>query len=401
MDPKLVFPFSHNNNYSLVKKFDSTTKFGYSYLNKELIDLSLGSCGCFPLGFDRTDFIDYVNGQLYKMPFLSGDYLTTNEYVLELADIMFDISNGYHSIFGINGSNAVEAAIKVAQVYQNLTGNKSKKLMLGFENSYHGSTYLSGSISGSTYFHNTFGRESNCKTLSYENVEEQINNLGPNNICCLIVETCSWQNGLHPKQLDWWLSLQDICNKNNIVLIVDDIAFCGYKTGKYFGFPSEIKPDVICTGKAMTGGYFSLSNCLINQKMFDVVKNPRFLHGFSYTFSMPGILSALYYTNVVKTEKVCEEYDSVKVVSESMFNRLKEINTVKQVRNYGLTWCIDIDTNKTEDEFADLFVQNGMYLGLWNHPSHKKQILIHTPSILSDYYFSNIEHRLSNLLKNV
>lgn len=403
MVQKLVFPFSLNNNPGDIKDFESTTRFGYKHQGQDLIDLSLGSCGCFPMGFDRIDFIDNVSTSLAKFPFLSGDFTTTNSHILELSDNFYNISNGYRSIFGINGSNAVEAAIKVVQYYRNQTGSK-KELLLGFENSYHGSTYMSSSISGSTYFHNDLGRNSKCRTLAYgsiSDIKRQIDLLGSENISCLIIETCSWQNGLLLNDKQWWQQLRELCTQNDIFFIIDDIAFCGFKTGQYFGFDLDISPDIICLGKAMTGGYFPLSNCLINEKLFEVIKDVRFIHGFSYTFNMAGIFSALYYMRVAEEENINLQYDAVKNVSSSIFNNLTNIESVKETRNYGLTWCMDIETNKTEKELFDLFVEEGLYLGLWNNPSKRKQILVHTPNVLDDYYFTEIDKRLTSTFKKI
>jgi putrescine aminotransferase len=406
MDSNLIFPFSHNNNHANIKNFSSVIDYGYEYKGQELIDLSLGSCGCFPLGFKRVDFASAIYKQLQEYPFLSGDFLTTNDHVTELSRRLSDLSGGYRSIFALSGSDTVEASIKVARTYQSLRGKSTKKLMLGFENSYHGSTFLSSSISGSTYIHAIQGRHPECRTLpnidDVAHLTKIIDDLGPENICCLIVESCSWQAGLYPHTKEWWKQLREVCRSREIVFIIDDIAFCGAKTGKYFGFHEGLNPDIICTGKALSGGYSPLSCCLINDEMFQMIKEPRFLHGFSYSFSMSGIISALHYLNVIDSEKIYNQYSTVSDASKKLFDGLAEIKSVKAIRNYGLTWCIDIDFSEiSEEKMFQLFVDNGMFLGLWNHPSKHKQILIHTPNVYDDSYFFRLSKNMTALLKAI
>jgi adenosylmethionine-8-amino-7-oxononanoate aminotransferase len=218
----------------------------------------------------------------------------------------------------------------------------------------------------------------------------------------LIIENSSWPAGLYSYSKDWWIRLQSICKQNDIIFIIDDIAFCGGKTGKFFGFESYIIPDIVCAGKALSGGYFPLSVCLISQQLYEVVKETRFMHGFSYTFSMSGIISALHYLNVLDKEKVYDQYDTIKYVADGMFNSLLDIPSVKDVRNYGLTWCIDLNIdNATNDYLVDLFFKNGLYLGLWNSPAVTKRVLIHIPNILDYEYFDNIKTRLTSVMKSL
>jgi adenosylmethionine-8-amino-7-oxononanoate aminotransferase len=400
--PKILFPFAINSDPSKIRTFESCTKWGYKHLDTDVIDMSLGSCGCLPLGFTRTDFAQAVQENHY--PFLSGDFLTTNEHIIELSDKLFSLSNGYNSIFAVSGSDTVEAALKVAKLYHNLKGNTSKKIMLGFEESYHGSTFLSSSVSGSTYFHDINGRHPDCYSLPYDldKVEIIIKDLGAENISSLIIETCSWQAGLFSYSKEWWTRLQELCNRNNIIFIIDDIAFCGGKTGKFFGFDSYITPDIICAGKALSGGYFPLSVCLISEEIYSITKETRFMHGFSYSFSMSGILSALHYLKTLDAERIYEQYDLIKETATVIFDNLKNLPSVKDVRNYGLTWCIDLNIeNITNDYLIELFFKNGLYLGLWNSPAITKRILIHIPNIHDDNYFNTVNARLTAVLKNI
>lgn len=395
MDPKLIFPFAVNKQREKVTLFDSTHTWGYTKDNVNYIDLSLGSCGCLPLGFKRTDFFDAVQSKLQDFPFLSGEFLTTNKYVIELSDKLYNLSGGYRSVFTVSGSDAIETAIKTAKHYQ---GN-SKKYILGFENSYHGCTYLSSSVSGTTYLHETYGRDSSCITVPWDlyEVERVMKDLS-GQISCLVIESCSWQAGLHSFDSEWWQRLERLCRDNKIIFIVDDVAFCGGKTGKFFGYDSSITPDMICVGKAFSGGYYPLSACLVNERIYDVVKETRYFHGFSYSFNMSGILSTLHYLNVLDNENIYNEYPVIVETADKIFQSLN-YNCLTGIRNYGLTWCLDIKTGSlTDEDVSKLFLDNGLFLGVWNSPTHTGQLLIHVPNINDAQYFNQLEQRLNCVL---
>jgi adenosylmethionine-8-amino-7-oxononanoate aminotransferase len=399
MDPKLIFPFTVNSLRDQIINFGSTYEWGYQKDNRKVIDLSLGF-GSFPLGMSRSDFIKTVSNKMMDFTFIGGDHKTTNDAVLELSEKLYTLSGGYRSIFNMSGSIAVESAIKVGKYYQ---GN-TRDLILGFENSYHGSTYLSSSISCTTYMHNIQGRESNCRTISWDldETKEIIKSLGEDNISCVVVESCSWQAGLRPQSVEWWRELKNICSTNGILLIVDDIALCGAKTGKFFGFDDYIKPDIICAGKALTGGFYPLSDTLITEEIYQGIKDKWWGHGFTYGFNMSGVLSALHYQDVIEKESIYDKYTDVADTSTHLFNNYLQYESVKAVRNYGTYWCVDIDIkDQTDADILKLFFDNGLYLGIWNDPISKKQILIQTPNMKNDSYYQQLDEGLNLVFKNL
>lgn len=404
MTPKLIFPFAYNNRLDQVTKFDRQTTWGYTKDNKDFIDLSLGSCGSFPLGFKRQDFAEYVASKSKDFAHLSGEFLTTNDTILNLSDTYYNYSNGYRSIFSLSGSDAVESAIRIASLYHKLNDSSNKTLMLGFEDSYHGSTYMSSSISGSTYFHHLFGRHPMCVTLSYDivSITNRIYELGPDNISCLIVETCSWQAGLYEQSEDWWKAIRKICRENNIIFIVDDIAFSGAKTSRFFGYTPIAEPDIVCFGKAISGGYYPLSGVLVNDKLYTAIQDIKFTHGFTYSFSQSGMLSALYYNEVVKNENILENFDSVHQAGATLVENLKNIKCVSRSRNYGMLWCLDLDIKPyTDTEISNVFLNNGLYLGLWNDISRTPRILLQMPTVYDEVYINQLQSRLQNTLSQL
>jgi putrescine---pyruvate transaminase len=390
---KIIFPFSSNSEIPKPISFDEVWMYGYKKDNKDYIDLSLGSCGCFPLGFVNPEFINTVSKELSKFPFISGDFKTSNRYVDLLSEKFYDLSNGYYSIFSLSGSDAVETALRVCHLYNKESGY-NKYIKVGMKDSYHGSTYLSSSVSGSTYIHDMFGRDKNCVTTDWDldSIEKQLSD----EVECIIIETCSWQSGLYDQSEEWWTRVRNLCDKHNILLIIDDVAFSGGKTGQFFGYKSYMKPDIICFGKAVSGGFFPLSGCLISQRIHDCIKDAYFLHGFSYSFNMPGIISSLKYLEILEKNQVFDNFSNVRNKSFNAIN----VKGVKEIRSYGTMFCLDLESNQSSNLF-ETFLECGIYLGLWNITMHNNRLLIQCPVQVDESYLLMLNQRLNLAMKKI
>ena len=384
MTTNIIFPYA-SNSIQPIRKIEQYTDYGFIENGNEYLDLSLGACGCFPLGFKRKDIIDAVSARMVNNPFCGGEFYITNDAVIELSDRIAKMSGGYKSAFALSGSDAVEGAIRLAQMY-----NKRNKF-LGFCNSYHGSTYLSSSVSDATYMTGMFGKDPRCVVSDY-NLD-----MITDDLCAVVVETSSWQNGLYDPGIEFWEGLRAICTKKNIVLIVDDIAMCGGKTGTFFGWQDRIRPDIFTMGKAMTGGYFPLSAVCANQKIFDVVKYDVFVHGFSYSFSLSGIYSALAYMDIVESEQLLEKQPKLESWGKLMCQRLKDAGLIKDYSNYGLLFNMVLLTEKPMDStFESFLYQYGINAGMWNEGG--TGVLFVIPLTAPAMWFEDIEYRFLQAL---
>ena len=377
---KLLFPFNRNTDHSNSRKIDYYTQFGFKENGNDLIDLSLGACGCFLLGFDRKDIIQYVTNKMVDNPFVGGEYMATNQAVIDLTNKLYKLSGGYRSVFSLSGSDAVEGAIKLAKLYHSAKGN-NRKYILGIKDSYHGSTYLTSSI-GQLPYMNTEPADV-CIALPSDKLVDFIKN---NSVSCLVIETCSWTKGLHQHTTQYWNELRTVCCEYDVVFILDDIAMCGGKTGSFFGFNADLEPDIFTVGKALTGGYFPLSATLVNDRINEVVKHEFFGHGFTYTFSLSGIYSTIKYLEILETENLLVRHDSLVNTAVSLFTKMG-----LTFRNYGLMF--DVDINSTDEQ---TFYNSGLNIGVWNNGQDNLMLVI--PLTAGTEYFNQLEERLFSAL---
>jgi adenosylmethionine-8-amino-7-oxononanoate aminotransferase len=381
---KLIFPYVLNSDPQLreIKKY---TEFGFIENGDEFLDLSLGNCGCFPLGFKRQDIINRVADQMKDMAFCSGEFYTTNSAVLELGQRLYDMSGGYRSVFALSGSDSIEGAVRLAQLYN------GRNKFLGFKKSYHGSTYLSSSISDATYMTDFFGKDPRCVISDY-NLDSITDDL-----CAVVIETSSWQNGLYNPGKEFWDGLRKTCTEKNIVLIVDDIAMCGGKTGTFFGWTGMIEPDIFTMGKALTGGYFPLSATMVSEKIFNKMKDVPFCHGFSYSFSLSGVYSTLAYLDVLEKENILAEHPKLLRWMTKLCARLTERSLIKDFNNFGLVFNLNLHHDKPlENVFEQFLYQYGISAGMWNEGG--SGLLIIVPLNATSMWFEELEFKLIQAL---
>lgn len=171
---------------------------------------------------------------------------------------------------GPTGTNAVEAAIKLARKYT------QRDKVIYFEDSFHGMTYGSMSISGRS---NRYLREeykTNVVEMPYDDnensiqlIEEYLNNCSLENIpAAIIIETIQAEGGVKVARKEWLEKITELAKKNNVLLIIDEIQTgCG-RTGTFFSFEiADIQPDIICLSKSLSGYGLPFSINLLNPKI--------------------------------------------------------------------------------------------------------------------------------------
>lgn len=384
IDSKLIFPYAQNSRQAL-RVIDEYTEYGFIDNNIALMDLSLGSCGCFPIGFKRNDIVSTVHNQMEQHPFTSGEFFATNRAVIKLGEKLYTMSGGYRAMFALSGSDAIEGALRMAQMYNH------RNKFLGFKKSYHGSTYMSSSVSDATYMTSVFGKDPRCIVSDY-NLDMLTDDL-----CAVVIETASWQNGLYNPGNDFWQGLRKVCTEKNIVLIVDDIAMCGGKTGTFFGWAGMIQPDIFTMGKALTGGYFPLSATMANEKIYNKMKDNLWPHGFSYSFSLSGIYSTLAYLDIIEKEQLFDNYARLVQLTKDITDRLLVDGLIKGYNNHGLVFNLELLQDKPLEEIFERFLyKHGLSAGLWNEGG--SGLLFIVPLNAPNDWFIRLESNLFNAL---
>lgn len=287
--------FYRNINHTYPVAVRSEGVYIYDADGKRYLDAS-GGAVVVSIGHGVKEITEAAVSQMNQLTYAHSSQFT-NPHQEELAQLMADLSPGgnYHLISLTGGSEAVEAAIKVARQYHIERGNTSKHLVIGRQQSYHGSTLGALSVTGyhsrrqkflpmllpfdliepCNCYQCPFGKTyPECGLECATSLEASIQRLGPENVAAFIAETLvGTAAGAPVPPLEYFQMIREICDRYDILFIADEVM-CGMgRTGKTFAIEHwGIKPDLIATGKGMASGYAPLSGLLVSDHMYRVFK---------------------------------------------------------------------------------------------------------------------------------
>lgn len=331
--------------------------------NKKVIDRVM-HYGCFTLGYDQPDIVKSVCKTLRNIkPEIAdikdgSDKLRLNSQTFKLQEELYKLTN-FHSFYALSGSDANEGAIKLASAYHHVQGNNNKKYILSISPSYHGSTYLTSAVGCDTVMDDPFYTLSKpdniCRIDRSYLTAGLLDNHDWDSVSTIILETCPQSNYIEPFTNEFWFNIARIQHTYDVVVIIDDILMGGGKTGTYVGWKDfPIVPDICTMGKAITGGFFPLSVTLYSQKIKDSLpKDFRWQHGYTYSFSIAGIASALEYLKLLDLKQYKDIMKEAKKILDKYtvtnFGNYFYINVNKEDRLYM------IPLNASEEYFKILY----------------------------------------------
>ncbi len=217
------------------------------------------------LGHAHPKLIETINKQSKKLWHVSNAFLIPEGEML--AKRLVKISFADKVIFQNSGTEATEAAIKVARRYFYSIGKPKKNRILCIKNSFHGRTLAAIHASGSKKMTEGFGPKvagfDHFKFGDHNALKKKIKK----NTAAVMVETILGEGGIKVIP-DWCLKeLRKICDKKNILLILDEVQ-CGIgRSGDFFAFDkSRVKPDIVPIAKGIGGG-FPIGAVLMNKKV--------------------------------------------------------------------------------------------------------------------------------------
>ena len=224
----------------------------------------------------------------------------TNPSASLLAKKLIDIApNGLKKVFySGDGASAVEVALKMAFQYWLIKGKKNKNKFVCLKGGYHGDTLGAVSVGGIDEFHSTFKPLlfESYKVSSYDSSDSTISELGnllekkADSIAALILEPyVQAAGGIKVAKEGYLKDIKKLCDKFNILLILDEVATGFGRTGEMFACDHDnVCPDILVLGKGLTGGYLPLSATITTNDIFETFLGEHeelkaFFHGHSYS----------------------------------------------------------------------------------------------------------------------
>jgi adenosylmethionine-8-amino-7-oxononanoate aminotransferase len=273
-----------------------------------------------------------------------------------------------HACFYSGGSEAVEAAIKLARHYHVMQGRNSKYKVLSRRRSYHGATLYALGVGGVAsrqapyipYLPTTpkqvecypyrcpFGEGHDCCNLACaDDLERVINEVGADSVACYIAEpiVAAAGPGLTPPP-GYYERISEICRAHEIVFISDEVVTGWGRTGKAFGIEHwQAEPDVIVSAKGLAGGYAPLSTVIFSDEIaaaFAAANTP-FVHNLTYEAHPLAAAAALAVTGIIERDGLV---DNAARQGEHLLSRLRKLSesdeTIGDVRGRGLLTAIEL-----------------------------------------------------------
>ncbi len=303
---------------------------------KEYLDF-LAGIAVNSLGHNHPGFNNAVQNQLNKIIHYYNLFL--NEQQIELADKLVSNSHFDKAFFCNSGTESVEAALKLARKIGKKQKNGAWKI-IAMNKSFHGRTTGSLSLTGQMKYQESFLPLLPGATFANFNDFTDLEKKVDAETCAIIIEPVQGEGGIYPANQEYLEKVRELCTKENIVLIFDEVQ-CGMgRTGLLFAHEHfNVYPDVICLAKGLGGGL--PIGAILSTEAFNLFEPG----DHAATFGGNPLVCAG--ANAVLTELVdnnlLEHIQEVAVYLKEQLNNLKnKYNIIKEVRGLGLMLGIEL-----------------------------------------------------------
>jgi len=327
--------------------------FLYSTKGKKYIDFTMGIAVNI-LGHAHPKLVKTINNQSKKLWHVSNAFLIPEGE--KLAKKLCHKTFADYVMFQNSGTEATEAAIKVARRYFHSIGKPEKNRILCVKNSFHGRTIAAIFASGSKKMTEGFGPKvpgfDHFVFGNHKSLKKKITK----NTAAIMVETIMGEGGIKVIP-DWCLKeLRKLCNKKNILLILDEVQ-CGIsRSGEFFAFEkSKVKPDIVPIAKGIGGG-FPIGAVLMNKKVASGMTPGT--HGSTFGGNPLAMAVGNTVMDIVSSKKFLNNVKNSSKYFFSKLNQLKEKypNIIKEIRGRGL--LIGIQLHKDQAKFIKKLMDN-------------------------------------------
>lgn len=335
---------------------------------KEYLD---GLAGIFTVnvGYNNPRMLEAVRKQLETLPF-NPPMHGTNPRAVELANLLAEVTPGdLHTARLVDsGSEANEAAFKIARQYHRQTGNPGKYKILSRYLSYHGATAATMSAGGVGYrktvyepaaigFLHTYPPY--CYRCPYEKTypacevfcARTINSMleweDPRSVAAIIVEPISNTGGIITPPMEYLRILRQLCDEHNILLIFDEIITGFGRTGRMFAADTfGVVPDILCCGKGMSSGYAPLAAAVVREpiaRAFWGEPGTELAHGHTYAGNPVACAAGLASIREIVERKLAENARKVGAhLVARLQQKLTPLGVVGDIRGKGLMIGVEL-----------------------------------------------------------
>ena len=340
------------------------------------------------VGHNQKEIIKAIQDQLNQIEFFPS-FGDSNIPSIKLAKELSQVTPPkINTFFFVNsGSEATEAAMKIAKAYHGFSAYPRKRKIISRRRAFHGTTMGALSANGFVFQRSQFEpllpgylhisppycyrcdfKKSypKCDLDCAYQLEQIIKFEDPQTVAAMIAEPVMGATaGIIIPPPEYFPIIRKICDKYKVLLILDEVITGFGRTGKFFACEHwGIQPDIICLAKGLSSGYLPIgavgvSNQIVEKVYANSTRN--FVHGHTYGGHPVCCAAALENVQIIQRENLVQRSQQIgEYLSERLNGSLQNKKIVGDIRGIGMLFCIELVKNKTDKE---QFATNEV--GLW------------------------------------
>jgi putrescine---pyruvate transaminase len=347
----------------------------YDINGREYID-GLSCLWNVAVGHGRAELADAAAAQMRELAFSNSYVGYANEPSIRLAEKLMSLvyPNMQAVLFSNSGSEAVEAAIKIARYFWYLQDRPEKVKIVARKEAYHGGTLGATAATGLPPFHKGFGPlppafvraetcypyrcghcsgVEDCTLACADDIESVIIAEGPETVAAVIAEPVHGAGGVIVPAPGYWPRLREICDRHDVLLIADEVITGFGRTGRWFALEHwGTQPDMMSVAKAITSAYVPLAGTVYSKRIHDAIQrappDKKFMHGYTNAGHPTACAVGLRNLQIIEEEGLVQRAEEMGRYLLDGLNALREHPHVGDVRGLGLIAGMELVADKVE-----------------------------------------------------
>ncbi len=367
----------------------------------------MSSWWCMIHGYNNAYINDAVKLQIDQVSHVMFGGLT-HQPAIDLCEKLINLTpKGLDKVFfADSGSVSVEVSLKMAIQYWQNKGQKEKSYFLTPRGGYHGDTFGAMSVCDPNkgmhhLFSEVLPKHYFVMQPKHHNTDEALSDLesrlskSHKKIAAMILEPIvQGAGGMNIYDEDYLKGARALCDKFNVLMIVDEIATGFGRTGEFFGCNhANISPDIMCVGKALTGGYMTMAAAITNKDVSETVGV--LMHGPTFMANPLACSAAIASIDLLLTSNWKQRVTEIETILRDQLMPLKNHQSILDVRILGAIGVVEfnevLDMKKTQEELIES--------GVWLRP-YGKLLYTMPPFVISDEELLAITQAMCKIVDN-
>lgn len=393
-------PFTANRQFKSKPRLLSSAK-GMYYQSADGREILDGTAGlwCVNAGHNHPKIIEAIQKQAATLDF-APTFQMAHPLAFQAASKLAEMSPaGLDRVFFCNdGSEGVDTALKIALAYHRVRGDANRFRLIGRERAYHGVGFGGIAVGGIAGNRKQFGaalagvdhlphplnisKNAFSKGLPEHGaeladvLESRVLALhDPSTVAAVIVEPIQGSTGVIIPPRSYLQKLREICTKYRILLIFDEVITGFGRLGSAFGANFfDVIPDMIVCAKGLTNAAVPMGAVIVNTGIYDTFMegSPKdaieLFHGYTYSAHPLACAAAIAALDVYQEEQLFERAAQISTYFEAAAHQLRDLPTVKDIRNLGLVCGIELipqegkSTTRAYDIFEKCFWEKNILI---------------------------------------